>query len=80
MSIEIVRSVLLWCSVINYGLLLVWVLLITLAHDGLYRLTGKLFRVSVEQFDAIHYAGIALYKLGILLFNLIPYIALRIAG
>ena len=32
------------------------------------------------QFDALHYAGIALYKIGILLFNLVPYIALRIVG
>jgi hypothetical protein len=26
----------------------------------------------------LHYAGMALYKIGILLFNLVPYIALRI--
>jgi hypothetical protein len=34
----------------------------------------------VEQFGAINFAGIALYKLGILLFNLVPYVALRIVG
>ena len=34
--------------------------------------------MSVEQFDALHYVGMALYKLGILLLNLVPYIALRI--
>jgi hypothetical protein len=32
-----------------------------------------------EQFDAINFAGIALYKLGILP-NLVPYVALRIVG
>jgi len=34
----------------------------------------------VEQFDAVHYIGMALYKLGILLFNLVPAIALYIIG
>jgi hypothetical protein len=34
----------------------------------------------VEQFDAIHYAGMTVFKLGIILFNLVPYIALRIVG
>jgi len=28
----------------------------------------------------LHSAGMALYKIGILLFNLVPYIALRIVG
>jgi hypothetical protein len=36
--------------------------------------------LSVEQFDALHYAGMALYKVGILLLNLVPYIALRLVG
>jgi len=38
----------------------------------------KLFRLSVETFDAIHYAGPAFYKICILLFNLVPYLVLTI--
>ncbi len=34
------------------------------------------FRLSVETFDAIHYAGLAVYKIGIILLNLVPFIAL----
>jgi hypothetical protein len=30
----------------------------------------------VESFDAIHYAGLAVYKIGIILLNLVPLIAL----
>ena len=80
MSIEIVRDFLLCCTVINYGVLLVWFLFFMLAHDWIYQLHGKWFHLSVEQFDALHYAGMALYKIGTLLLNLIPYIALRIVG
>jgi hypothetical protein len=73
-------EVLLWCAVINYGLLLVWVALFVLPHGWMYRLWGRWFRLSAEQFDLVNFAGIVLYKSAVLLFNLVPYIALRIAG
>jgi hypothetical protein len=80
MSIEVARSTLLWCTIINYGLLMIWFLLFVLPHEWLYRLWGRGFRLSIEQFDAVSFAGIVLFKSGILLFNLVPYIALRIVG
>jgi hypothetical protein len=78
MSIEILRSFLLWCGIINYGLLIVWALVFLLAHDWLHRLTNKFFRLSVEQFDVIHYTAITLYKVAIFFFYLIPFVALLI--
>jgi len=80
MSIEILRGFLLWCAVTNYGVLLCWFLLFTLAHDWLHRLHSRWFRLTTEQFDAIHYASMAIYKVGILLLNLVPYVALHIVG
>ena len=78
MSIAIVRKVLLWCAVINYGVLIVWWLFFLFAHDWMYGLHSRWFHLSVEQFDALHYAGMVLYKIGILLFNLVPSIALTL--
>jgi hypothetical protein len=80
MTVEIVRDALAWCAVINMGLLLWWLLFFTLAHDWVYRFHGKWFKLSVERFDAIHYAGMAFFKICIFLFNLVPYFALRIIG
>ena len=80
MTIEIVRSVLAWSAVINIGLLLWWFLCLTCAHDWVYRFHGKWFKISVETFDAIHYAGLAFFKIAIFVFNLVPYLALRIIG
>ena len=78
MNIEITRDVLLWCTVINYGVLLLWFLIFIFAHDWMHRLHGRWFRLTVEQFDAIHYTGMTIYKIGIILFNLVPYLALLI--
>lgn len=55
-----------------------WFLWILFAHDFVYRMHSKWFKVSVEKFDAIHYAGIAFYKIIIFVFNIVPYLALQI--
>jgi len=78
MSIESVRRALLWCTVINYGILLIWFLFFILAHDWLYLLHSRWFHMSVDQFDMLHYTGMGIYKIGVLLLNLVPYIVLHI--
>ena len=80
MTIEMIRSALAWCAVINMVLLLWWLLFFVLAHDWMYRIHSKWFDISVDKFDAIHYAGMAFLKIGIFLFSLTPYLALRIIG
>ena len=80
MNIATARSVLLWCTLIDYGLLAFWGLLVLLPHHWLYRLGGRWYRISPEQFDIIMYAGILFYKVLIFVFNLVPLIALWIAG
>jgi hypothetical protein len=80
MNLEIARDVLLWCTVINYGVLLLWFLFFRFAHEWMYRFHGRWFRMPAEQFDAIHYTAMAIYKIGIILFNLVPYVALHIVG
>ena len=80
MTLEIIRDTLAWCTVINWIFLLWWLLFFIFAHDWMHRFHGKWFNLSVDKFDAIHYSGMALFKLGIILFNLVPYLALRIVG
>ena len=76
MTIESARHFLLWCTVMDYGVLLVWFVVFVFAHDAMQRIHGRWFHLSREQFDALHYGGMAVYKVGILLFNLVPLAAL----
>jgi Family of unknown function (DUF6868) len=80
MTIEVTRAFLLWCTVINYGVLLVWFLVFAFAHDGIQRIHGRWFRLSREQFDALHYVGMSIFKIGIILLNLVPLVVLSILG
>ena len=78
MNIEMLRALLGWCAVINYSVLIVWFVLFVGARDWMHRLHGRWFRLTDEQFDMVHYAGMGLFKLGIFLFNLAPYLALLV--
>jgi hypothetical protein len=44
-----------------------------------HRLHTRWFKLSVETFDALHYEGISIYKIGIMLLNLVPLIALYLS-
>ncbi len=79
-TVQFVRSCLLWSAVINYGILVIWFLVFVFAHDWLQRLHGRWFHMRNETFDAVHYGGMALYKIGILLLNLTPFLVLCIRG
>ncbi len=70
------KEFLIYCTVTNYGILLVWFGVFTMAHGWLYRLHSRWFKFSPEHFDGFHYGGMALYKIGILLFNVVPLFAL----
>ena len=81
MNAETLKRTLAWCTVINYLVLIIWFVAFFAAHDWLRELHARFgFKLSPEQFDFAHYMGMAVYKIGILLFNLVPYLALRIAG
>jgi len=80
MSLEGLRSFLLWCAIMNYAVLFLWFFVFILARGSLQRIHGRWFHLTAEQFDALHYSGMAVYKIGVLLFNIIPYIALRIVA
>ena len=78
MSIEEITEFLGWCAIFNIGLLLWWVLFIIFAHDWVYKMHTRWFYLEQQNFDTVHYAGIAFYKLSIILFNIAPYFSLKI--
>lgn len=76
MTASELKDILTWSTLINYTILILWFGVFVYAHDGLYRLHARWFRLSVESFDALNYGGVAVYKIGIVLLNLVPLTAL----
>ena len=51
---------------------------VMLGEQCVYKIHTKWFKLSVDKFDGIHYATMAFFKLTVFIFNLFPYLALRI--
>lgn len=77
MTLQFASDLLLWCAMLNYAVLLAWFIAFRFAHAWMRELHSRWFHISDERFDGIHYACMAVYKL---LFNVVPYVALRILG
>ena len=80
MTLELIRATLGWCAIINMGFLIVWGIFMITMPNFVYRMHTRWFKLSRETFDAIHYSGMAAYKIAIFFFNLVPYFALRIVA
>lgn len=78
MTLELARTFLLYCTVVDYGILLIWFLAFVFAHELMIGLHSRWFHLRHDQFDALHYAGMSIFKVGIMLFNLVPFVALTV--
>lgn len=71
-----IRDVLLWCTIINVGIFAIWFLAFAFARDWMHRFHGRWFRLGAEEFDSLQYRLMGTFKLLIIVFNLVPLIAL----
>ena len=81
MNVDLVRDFLGWCALINIIIFAMWVVVFFVAHDWVYALHRKWFRIlSIENFDSVHYILMGMFKIAIILFFLVPYLVLRHLG
>ncbi|MCD1126972.1 hypothetical protein LPW36_13380 [Jinshanibacter sp. LJY008] len=59
MDFYLLKNVLLYCTVINYAVLLIWFMAIRLEKTSIYHLHRRWFQLTDDRFDAIHYSGMA---------------------
>jgi hypothetical protein len=78
MTIEFFTSFLAWCTLVNLVFLLIWFFFLTAGGGWMRRMHGKWFALSDGEFAAIHYKAIAYFKLLWVVFNLTPYLVLRL--
>ncbi len=81
MTKDDIRGILGWCTVINFGFMMLWFLVFLVAHDFAYQIDSSMFPgLSQVRFVELHYQLLGFFKLSVMLLNLAPYIALRIIG
>ena len=80
MDIDSIRAFFMWCTILNFALLVFSSLFCICAGDWIYRIHSKWFSIPREVFNVAIYSFLGLYKILVFVFNLIPYIALLIIG
>ena len=80
MDITTVRDFFMWCTILNGGLLVLSFVICAFARDWVYGMHSKWFAIPRQSFDIAIYSFIGAYKIFVLMFNLVPYIALVIVG
>jgi len=78
MDIQTLSSFFMWCTILNACLLVFSFLMLAYAGDFVYRMHGKWFPMPQERFNGVVYSFIGLYKILLIVFNLVPWIALEI--
>ena len=78
MNIETIREFLGWCKVINFGLMALVVVKLLLMRDWASRVHAKMFGLDDASVRESYFQFVVYYKIAILVFNLVPYIALTI--
>ena len=80
MDIQTVRAFFMWCTILNGSLLVFSFIICASAGDWVYRMHSKWFPIPRNIFNVVIYSFIGLFKISVLVLNLIPYIALGIVG
>lgn len=80
MDIQTLTSFLLWCTIINGGLLILWVLAQIAIPNLVYKTQAAFFPMEKEKFNAVFYLFLGIYKIFFIVFNVVPLIALLIIG
>lgn len=80
MDIETLTAFFMWCTIINAGLFAWAALWFIAAPDFIYRMQSSMFPLPRETFDTIIYGFLALHKIVIIVFALVPFLALLIVA
>jgi len=80
MDIHTLTSFFMWCTIINFGFLLFLALVFMLAPNLTYKIQSRFIPISRETFNIVFYSFIGLFKVVVLVFNVVPWIVLLIIG
>ncbi|MGI9273337.1 MAG: DUF6868 family protein [Endozoicomonas sp.] len=67
-----------WCSVINMVVLILFSIALTTLKEAITSTHSKLFGISRDSLATMYFQYLGNYKIAIFIFNLVPYLALKL--
>ena len=77
-NLELLTTFFGWCSVINISLLVLSTVSLIFMREPILRIHSKLFKLKQDSLLLIYFQYLGNYKIAILIFNVVPYIALKV--
>jgi len=77
-TVEILIKFFLCMTIINFGILIFYSLVFMFGKGLIYRLHSIWFKMPEEEISLALYKVLGIYKIIVIVFNLVPYVALRI--
>jgi hypothetical protein len=78
MDMEKLQAFFLWCMLVNFGIYALTAIAVLLLRDFICKMQARMFGLSEEAVRRAIFAYIAGYKLLIIVFNFVPWIAILI--
>lgn len=78
MTIETLTALLGWITAVNIGLLLLTTILLYLMKDIAVKIHSKMFDIDAKDLNRMYFDYLGRFKVLVIVFNLGPYIALRL--
>ncbi len=80
MDIGTLTRFFMWCTILNVGMLALTSIVCIFFADFSFRMNHKYFSISREAFNVAIVCFIGFFKIVVIVFNIVPYVALLIIG
>lgn len=78
MSLDTLARFFMWCTILNGGLFVFWSTMVMLCPDLTYRTQSKFWPIPRETWNVVMYSFLGLFKIVLIAFNIVPWVALSI--
>lgn len=78
MDLQTLTTFFMWCTILNLGLLILTSIMCIFFADFSYRMNHRFFSISREAFNVVIISFLGLFKIFVIVFSIVPYIALLI--
>lgn len=81
---EKIEKLLFWCMILGFAVQIIWMVMILMGGDWIYSFHSGLWQmdkmISKEFFYSANLVGIGMWKMAVMLFFAIPWLAMKIVG
>lgn len=78
MTLEQLTELFKWMTIINIGILILSSVLVILLKNIMSKMHGKLFGIKEDQVAVVAYGYLGMFKIQVIIFNIVPWISLLI--